>query len=280
MGVHKMAERRMFAKSIINSARFLRMPATSRLLYYDLGMAADDDGVVEAFAVMRMTGAVEDDLRVLVTKGFVTILDEDELVAYINDWSVSNQLRADRKIDSVYQELLLKIVPDAQIIQKTERADRRRKTGRPADNQGTNNGRPADNQGTEEDSIGKDRLDKGSLDKDNIGYSGAEPEQEKNRIYSLELIDGSLFPIYQDDIDKWSSAYPAVDVMAQLRRMDAWLASNPKRRKTKNGVKRFINRWLSDEQDKGGVYRGNHARQSPAPQGYSNPDDIDISGVF
>lgn len=50
-----MAERRMFAKSVINSARFLTMPPSSRLLYYDLGMAADDDGVVEAFTVMRTT---------------------------------------------------------------------------------------------------------------------------------------------------------------------------------------------------------------------------------
>ena len=52
-----MAERRMFSKSVINSARFLRMPQTSRLLYYDLGMAADDDGIVEAYTVLRMTGA-------------------------------------------------------------------------------------------------------------------------------------------------------------------------------------------------------------------------------
>lgn len=69
-----MAERRMFAKSIINSGRFLRMPPTSRLLYYDLGMAADDDGIVEAFAILRSTGATEDDLRVLAAKGFVISL--------------------------------------------------------------------------------------------------------------------------------------------------------------------------------------------------------------
>ena len=72
-----MAERRMFAKATVGSARFLRMPATSRLLYYDLGMAADDDGVVEAFSVMRTTGATDDDLRVLASKGFVTILNDD-----------------------------------------------------------------------------------------------------------------------------------------------------------------------------------------------------------
>lgn len=103
-----MAERRMFAKSVIGSARFLRMPPSSRLLYYDLGMAADDDGVVEAFSVMRMTGAVKDDLKVLVSKGFVTVLNED-LVAYIVDWSRNNQIRKDRYQPSIYQNLLVQI---------------------------------------------------------------------------------------------------------------------------------------------------------------------------
>ena len=103
-----MAERRMFSKSVIGSARFLRMPPSSRLLYYDLGMAADDDGVVEAFSVMRMTGAVEDDLKVLVSKGFITVLNED-LVAYIEDWSKNNQIRKDRYQPSIYQNLLVQI---------------------------------------------------------------------------------------------------------------------------------------------------------------------------
>ena len=80
-----MAERRMFAKSIISSARFLRMPAASRLLYYDLGMDADDDGVVEAYTVMRKTGANDDDLQILVSKGFVRVLNDD-LVSLILDW--------------------------------------------------------------------------------------------------------------------------------------------------------------------------------------------------
>lgn len=103
-----MAERRMFAKSVIGSARFLRMPPSSRLLYYDLGMAADDDGVVEAFSVMRTTGAVEDDLKVLVSKGFITVLNED-LVAYVVDWSKNNQIRKDRYQPSIYQNLLVQI---------------------------------------------------------------------------------------------------------------------------------------------------------------------------
>ncbi len=103
-----MAERRMFAKSIIGSARFLRMPPTSRLLYYDLGMQADDDGVVEAFSVMRTTGATEDDLKVLASKGFVQVLNED-LVTYITDWSRNNYIQKDRYHPSVYTELLVKL---------------------------------------------------------------------------------------------------------------------------------------------------------------------------
>lgn len=103
-----MAERRMFSKSIVSSARFLRMPQTSRLLYYDLGMAADDDGVVEAFTVIRTTGAAEDDLRVLAAKGFITVLNDD-LVSFIRDWSVNNQLRKDRYHPSLYTELLVKL---------------------------------------------------------------------------------------------------------------------------------------------------------------------------
>lgn len=103
-----MAERRMFAKAVVNSARFLRMPQTSRLLYYDLGVAADDDGVVEAFTVIRTTGAAEDDLRVLASRGFIQVLNED-LVTYITDWKKNNLIRPDRYHPSVYAELLVKI---------------------------------------------------------------------------------------------------------------------------------------------------------------------------
>lgn len=84
------------------------MPPTSRLLYYDLGMQADDDGVVEAFSVMRTTGANEDDLRVLASKGFVTVLNED-LVTYIQDWSRNNLIKKDRYHASVYSDLLVQL---------------------------------------------------------------------------------------------------------------------------------------------------------------------------
>ena len=86
-----LAQRRMFSISIINSARFLKMPISSRLLYFDLGMRADDDGIVEAFSVIRTTGATEDDLRVLVSKGFLQVLDSNRLTIYISDWRENNK---------------------------------------------------------------------------------------------------------------------------------------------------------------------------------------------
>ena len=87
-----MADRRMFSKRIVSSAKFLKMPISSQCLYFHLGLHADDDGVVEAYTVMNSVGASEDDIKVLVTKGFVYVLNED-LVSYITDWSENNKIR-------------------------------------------------------------------------------------------------------------------------------------------------------------------------------------------
>ncbi len=110
-----MASRRMVSNKIIDSARFIKMPISSQALYFHLIAKGDDDGIVEAFNVMRMIGATEDDLKVLVSKGFVQVLNED-LVSYITDWKEHNLIRADRKIDSIYKELLLQIVPDVELL--------------------------------------------------------------------------------------------------------------------------------------------------------------------
>lgn len=112
-----MAKRRMFANSIVGSARFLRMPATARLLYYDLGMEADDDGFVEAFTVIRKTGANEDDLRVLAAKGFVRVVNED-LVSIIYDWKTNNLIKKDRYTPSIYRDILTKAENGTQVEPK------------------------------------------------------------------------------------------------------------------------------------------------------------------
>ena len=79
------------------------------------------------------------------------------------------------------------------------------------------------------------------------------PEQApaKPPIFEMPLNNSSLYPIYQEDIGKWRDLYPAVDVEQEIKKMIGWLDANPTKRKTKNGIKRFINGWLAKEQDKG-----------------------------
>lgn len=143
-----MAHRRMFSKAIVGSARFMKMPVDSQTLYFHLGMATDDDGVVEAWSVLKTTGSAEDNLRVLATKGFIKILNED-LVSYIMDWSEHNELRADRIVPSQYRELLIQMVPEVILKEPKRRADLKPLL---------ESGRPMDVQRTEEDRIGEDRI--------------------------------------------------------------------------------------------------------------------------
>lgn len=138
-----MATKRMFSSRVIGSARFLKMPISSQALYFHLGMRADDDGIVEAYTVIKTVGCTEDDLRVLVSKGYVEILNDD-LVAYITDWSENNTIRADRKIDSIYKDLLIRMNPNVQLIEKRQRSDVKQTAGQAMDSPWTDNGRTMD----------------------------------------------------------------------------------------------------------------------------------------
>ena len=97
-----MANRRMFSRSITGSGRFLRLSPQARALYYDLGMEADDDGFAEAYVRMLATGSTEETLMELADKGFITILDWDDLVIHINGWQENNLIRKDRYTPSRY----------------------------------------------------------------------------------------------------------------------------------------------------------------------------------
>ena len=163
-----MASRRMFSKRLINSARFLKMPISCQALYFHLGLNADDDGIVEAYNVIKTIGCTEDDLKVLVAKGFVNVLNED-LVSYITDWKENNSIRADRKIDSIYKDLLLEMIPTVELLEK--KTSTKKSNIQPNDNQMTTNVQPNDNQMTTnvQHRLGKDRLGKDRLGKDSIG---------------------------------------------------------------------------------------------------------------
>lgn len=101
-----MAERRMLSKKIFQSRKFLMMPFEAQALYTHLILSSDDDGVVEAFPIVRMIGAKEDSLRLLVVKKFILPLNDD-MVYFITDFEEQNKIRADRVQPSRYRELLL-----------------------------------------------------------------------------------------------------------------------------------------------------------------------------
>ena len=77
-----------------------------------------------------------------------------------------------------------------------------------------------------------------------------EPTPIEPSIITITLNDKSEYPIYQSMIDEWNELYPNVDVLQELRKMKGWSNANPAKRKTKKGIQRFINAWLSREQDK------------------------------
>ena len=91
------------------------------------------------------------------------------------------------------------------------------------------------------------------------------------------LNTGEIWEADDADIIQWQKTYPAVDVFAELAKMESWLDANPTRRKTERGIKKFVNSWLSRAQDQG----GSSPFQSPAKKSLrdrSNLDDLsDIS---
>ncbi len=97
-----MACRRMFSLDIVNTDSFLDMPASSQALYFHLGMRADDDGFVSSpKRVTAMIGANQDDLKLLIAKGFVIQFNSGIVV--ITHWKINNYLRPDRYRPTLHQ---------------------------------------------------------------------------------------------------------------------------------------------------------------------------------
>ena len=98
-----MAERRMFAKTIVLSDAFLDMPLSARCLYFTLGMLADDDGFVNSpKSIMRQAGASTDDMNLLLAKRFILTFDSGIIV--IKHWRIHNYIQKDRYKESKYIE--------------------------------------------------------------------------------------------------------------------------------------------------------------------------------
>ncbi|MFZ7340603.1 replisome organizer [Streptococcus suis] len=148
-----MADKRMFSLKIVDSDLFLDMPLSSQCLYFHLSMRADDDGFVDnPKKIIKIIGANDDDLKILITKGFVIVFERGIIV--ITHWKINNFIRKDRYKPTMYIE-------QKQQLYQTENGTyiSEENVGCHLVNQRLSSGQP---------SIDKGRLDKVSIDKGRI----------------------------------------------------------------------------------------------------------------
>ena len=237
-----MAERRMFAKTIIDSDAFLDMPLSTQALYFHLSMRADDDGFLNnPKKIQRMIGSTDDDLKLLIVKNFIIPFQSGVVV--IKHWRIHNYIQKDRYKPTVYQEEMQELgVKDngaytslypscIQTVSKPETQVR----------------------------LGKDRLVKDSKGEVSIEDVCTEPLASSEPEAALDapaiiLNDGSEWRPTVADINEWRKFYSGIDVVRELGRMRQWCISNPSKRKTARGVRRFVTNWLDSEQNRQGKY--------------------------
>lgn len=111
-------------------------------------------------------------------------------------------------------------------------------------------------------------------DKENINTlarsSGGQTSEPETDVEALILNDGSEWRPTEALFAEYVRLYPNVDVKQQFNEMRGWCLSNPKKRKTKRGITRFVNSWLSREQDKGYQRSANNraCQQTKGSSGY------------
>lgn len=190
-----MAERRMFAKTIIDSDAFLDMSLSTQALYFHLSMRADDDGFVNnPKKIQRMIGSGDDEMKMLIAKKFIIPFDSG--VCVIKHWRIHNYIQKDRYKETVYKEekshLLLKDnksykYMDTPCIQDVSIPETQVR-------------------------IGKDRIGKDSLDKNN---------NKSSLLLFEELGFGSISPIIVEDIELLEKEYTETWVIEALKEANA-----------------------------------------------------------
>ena len=205
----------MFAKTIVLSDAFLDMPLSARCLYFTLGMLADDDGFINSpRSIMRQCGASDDDMRILLARKFVLAFESGIIV--IKHWRINNYLQKDRYNETKYLD---------------------EKKQLEIDKNGSYHKSMYTQSVYTQDRLGKDSIGKNSIE----DMAPLEP---------VPLNDGTDWLPTLTEYEEYKRLYASVNVANEFKKIRAWCLSNPTKRKTKNGVKRFVNAWLAREQDK------------------------------
>ena len=244
-----MAQRRMFAKTIIDSDAFLDMPLSAQALYFHLSMRADDDGFLNnAKKIMRVINANQNDYDLLVSKAF--IIQFDDGICVIKHWRINNYLRNDRYKPTIYQEQknMLEIKSNGRYSVKDENELLEN------ENDGLPLGIPEVDQCETQYRLGKDSIGKDSIGKDSINSSepknDSEPKKDKYAdVATIPLNDGSEWLMPLELYKEFCKTYPALDIKQEIKAMRMWSLANPTKKKTKRGVTRFVNTWLDNSQN-------------------------------
>lgn len=219
-----MAERRMFAKTIIDSDAFLDMPLSTQSLYFHLAMRADDDGFINnPKKIQRMIGASDDDLKLLVVKRFLIPFESGVVV--IKHWKIHNYIQRDRYKPTAYQEEFKRLqtkdngsytLLDTECIQDVSKVDTQVRLGK--------------------DSIGKDNNIYICADEP---HTYPEPPQKKFTPPTLEEVT-SYCKERNNSVDpqKWYDFYAAKGWMIGKNKMKDWKAA--------------VRTWERNEKDRGG----------------------------
>ena len=192
--------------------------------------------------------------------GTLVLSDHDSMVGSETDWGEQKrrQRAALPSVDNVHALVHQSVHTDI----RDKRLDIRDKSTDTDDNL------------SQEDSENREIEDTTTCAERSDDHSTPEPV-----VFTLPLNDGSSYEVTQPEIDEYAELYPAVDVMQEIRGMIGWIKANPTRRKTRRGIKRFMNSWLSRAQDhagaKGGV-RGdfNRGRASSEPRPIFSGEEV------
>lgn len=229
-----MGNRRMISKTVTQTHRFLRLPLEAQALYFHLIQNCDDDGVVEAFPILRMIGASEDNLGLLVVKRFVKPLNE-EMVYFVVDFHEQNTVRRDRYTPSIYKDLLEQNAEN--LITDSDDT-----TGKPLVNQTATTGKP---------NISKDNISKGKVSKG----SSKETQEEKTTtttapIFSQEFIN--LYQSFEQESGRPLSAIQQQEIGYMLEEFNADLIHEALKEAVNQGkvnfayIKAILARWKQD----------------------------------
>lgn len=244
-----MAQKRMFTMKIVDSDAFLDMPLSTQCLYFHLNMRADDDGFVgNPKRIQRLIGASDDDLKLLIAKRFVLCFDDGVIV--IKHWRMHNTIQNDRYTPTAYIDELNSLNIKKNKAYTTNEIECKQNVSKMETKciQNVSAGLGLD----KDIDIGLDKDIDIGIDKDvcTDHFVQSDKEPIEPLVIQLPLNDKSVYDVTQSMIDEYAELYPNVDMLNEFRKMKGWLIANPKKRKTKRGIARFINNWLSIEQDK------------------------------